>query len=193
MFLSSASSWFYVYIYFNFNRTFLNNQTTSELRVFLNVAAPNSGFPCTSPTGVQVISGISWVVGPDTGHYCMVKQSMAPNFAATISLQSIVTYLVSIGQLNPFDKMNFYGISYIAGYVATYSITISSVIPNPRRVTWPGEFLIGNWTFENLQYSPNPFLSDYINVTYSSTAATLPAITVDFLFTRATLNVINLW
>lgn len=133
-----ASSWHKANLYFNFNHTFPSNQTIAQLYLYAIIEAVNRVTPC--PLGfMQNIGGLDWMLCPNpdpAGAYYIILQSSP--LAATINLQPILAHYVSAGYLNPFEKLNFYGLLLSSGYVVTYSATFANAVPATRTITLAG-------------------------------------------------------
>lgn len=85
--------------------------------------------------------------------------------------------------------MTWHSLEFRGGGAGSYSLSATVPIPSVRMITKAGDILIANWTCENLQYQPDSYVADYLNVTYASSATALAQLKVDFMYTRNALNV----
>ena len=170
-----------------FKKHISSNRTTFTYGVILVVARTST--QCGGITGTANVGGYTWNVGVQSYGYCMELTTASFNYTGSTSLSDIGAYLISIGELSPNDMTIYYSVEFRGGGLGMYSLTLSRPTPPAIKYLSNGILALGNWTFQNLQYVPDPFTTDYSNVTYSSSAVSLNALSVNFLYTRNALNV----
>lgn len=170
-----------------YNR-FFANLTNSSLCAVVAVSASNSGTVCTVSTNATV-GGVLYKVGASAGKYCFSLPTLLMSWSGTINTADIGSYLISIGQLNQWDIMVWSTLEFRGTGAGSYSLSATVATPTVRMITRATNIAIANWTCESLQYTPNPYVVDYINITFSSSTAVLAGMEVDFLYTRNALNV----
>lgn len=165
-------------------------QLQSSIKLaFIKLAGQGSPLNCP-PGGSQVsIGGALWYFTLDPLGFCFSKPSIPVNYSGTVALADFSSFLVTTGNLNQYDVELQHWFSIQGRVTGSYSLQFSEVLDTVSQILDTGEMVIGSAIYDSMQYMPDPSSSDYLNTTYAKTSPSMSGIVVDFLYTRAGLNV----
>ena len=135
------------------------------------------------------MGGLLWNASVKSYGYCMTLATLPYNTTHSISAADVGAHLISVGILSAFDILVELRLEFRGKGAGSYSLNMTSPSPPARKFTTSGEFTVGTWTCHNLQYVPDAFVVDYMNISYVTEATTLAYMVADFLYTRNSLNV----
>lgn len=80
-------------------------------------------------------------------------------------------------------------LEFRGGGLGNYSLSGIASTPAVKKITAAGEITIGGTIFDSLQYNPDCYCSDYLNISFAVSATSIVGVLVDFFYTRAAHNV----
>lgn len=170
-----------------------NNRTTATINMNIILGQSVGGGICTTVVqGNATLGGLSFSIKSGVSLICCQLLGVGLTFNGSVDLATFHTALLTNNLLAPQDILTIVE-AYMSGYnAASYVINTHAQSIGPAMFINDTKMALSGNMFRNMQFAPDPWKTDYCNVSVPQGQITLSGVTVDFLYTPSQLNVTGL-